>query len=70
MGLVRSCVSGFPSSPLTGPSPPLQTNNHKLATVEKYDPKTDSWAEVAKLQQARAHVCCIGYMGKLWAIGG
>jgi len=53
-----------------GPSPPLQTNNHKLATVEKYDPKTDSWAEVAKLQQARAHVCCIGYMGKLWAIGG
>jgi hypothetical protein len=25
---------------------------------------------VAPLKQARAHVCCIGYQGKLWAIGG
>lgn len=53
-----------------GPTQPNFAGNLKLDTVEKYDPATDTWTQIAKLAQARAHVCCIGYQGKLWAIGG
>eukprot|EP00039_Didymoeca_costata_P001922 m.56275 g.56275 ORF g.56275 m.56275 type:complete len:246 (+) comp11028_c0_seq2:100-837(+) len=54
-----------------GPSlPNAQNNNHKLSTVERYNPDNNTWTLVKPLGQARAHVCLIGYQGKLWAIGG
>lgn len=53
-----------------GPSQNGNQSNMKLSTVEAYDPVANVWKEVEPLKQARAHVCCIGHQGKLWAIGG
>jgi len=53
-----------------GPSQNGNQSNQKLSTVEEYCPIQNKWTEVEPLKQARAHVCCIGYQGKLWAIGG
>lgn len=38
--------------------------------VEVYDPKTSHWEKAASLNIPRAHVCCVTYQDKLWAVGG
>jgi N-acetylneuraminic acid mutarotase len=38
--------------------------------VEVFDPKTKHWDTVDPLNIPRAHVCCVTYQNKLWAVGG
>jgi len=38
--------------------------------VEVFDPKAGSWSTAPSLPVPRAHVCCVTYQGKLWAVGG
>eukprot|EP00038_Savillea_parva_P006914 m.166650 g.166650 ORF g.166650 m.166650 type:complete len:547 (-) comp12721_c0_seq1:290-1930(-) len=38
--------------------------------VEVFDPKTSHWEKAASLNIPRAHVCCVTYKDKLWAVGG
>eukprot|EP00035_Acanthoeca_spectabilis_P021525 m.438722 g.438722 ORF g.438722 m.438722 type:complete len:535 (-) comp18277_c0_seq1:61-1665(-) len=38
--------------------------------VEVYDPRTSHWEKAASLNIPRAHVCCVTYQDKLWAVGG
>jgi len=42
----------------------------KLATVEVYDPLTDTWVTKASMPTARNELACTAYNGKIYAIGG
>lgn len=49
---------------------PGTTTNQLVSSVEMYDPQVKHWVTVAPLKTPRAHVCCVTYQGKLWAVGG
>ena len=54
-----------------GPGTPGSGHQNELVkTVEMFDPKVKKWTTVAKLETPRAHVCCVTFQGKLWAVGG
>ena len=55
-----------------GPQPADNTHgtNVPVKQTEVYDPETKEWQKVADLTVPRAHVCCVAFQDKLWAIGG
>jgi N-acetylneuraminic acid mutarotase len=57
---VRWCIS-------YGPGTQAQS---LVDMVEVFDPKTSHWEKAASLNIPRAHVCCVTFQDKLWAVGG
>ena len=43
---------------------------HPKTSVKSYDPDTNTWSYVAKMNNARLGHCLIGLNGRLYAIGG
>ena len=41
-----------------------------LSTVERYDPKTNTWQETAPMHVRRAYACGVAVGGRLYVVGG
>lgn len=41
-----------------------------LSTVERYDPKTNTWQETAPMHVRRAYACGVAVEGRLYVVGG
>ncbi|VEL35210.1 unnamed protein product [Protopolystoma xenopodis] len=51
-------------------APPSQSAALRTASVEVYDPVTDSWTEVAPLSSPRDSIAVCALGGQLYAVGG
>ena len=45
-------------------------SGHRFANVERYDPRIDSWAEIAPLPMDISSACCVSLNGVLYVCGG
>ena len=48
----------------------ITSNQHRLSSVEAFNPQTNTWAAVAPMSTARTFFSLTAARGKLYAVGG